>query len=82
MGRDGAGALRLRLPERKQGAGRDEGAVGVERGPEPLRPSPRPQAPCRPGGPAAQGGAMNLASQSGEAGSGQLLFANFNQDNT
>ncbi|KAL7979272.1 hypothetical protein Chor_015296 [Crotalus horridus] len=25
---------------------------------------------------------MNLASQSGEAGSGQLLFANFNQDNT
>lgn len=26
--------------------------------------------------------AMNLASQSGEAGAGQLLFANFNQDNT
>ncbi|XP_049644608.1 WD repeat domain phosphoinositide-interacting protein 2 isoform X1 [Suncus etruscus] len=25
---------------------------------------------------------MNLASQSGEAGAGQLLFANFNQDNT
>ncbi|XP_064376230.1 WD repeat domain phosphoinositide-interacting protein 2 isoform X3 [Dromaius novaehollandiae] len=25
---------------------------------------------------------MNLASQSGEAGNGQLLFANFNQDNT
>lgn len=25
---------------------------------------------------------MNLASQSGEAGGSQLLFANFNQDNT
>lgn len=26
--------------------------------------------------------AMNLAGQSGDAGSGHLLFANFNQDNT
>lgn len=25
---------------------------------------------------------MNLASQSGDAGGSQLLFANFNQDNT
>ncbi|KAK2086704.1 WD repeat domain phosphoinositide-interacting protein 2 [Saguinus oedipus] len=37
--------------------------------------------PPRPGPPAARP-ALNLASQSGEAGAGQLLFANFNQDNT
>lgn len=51
-----------------------------------LRPSPlhSPTAAFHPPEPLYADGAepMNLASQSGDAGGSQLLFANFNQDNT
>lgn len=49
-------------------------ALGRARVPPQRSAGPGAGRPSRP--------AMNLASQSGEAGAGQLLFANFNQDNT